>query len=169
MGLPHVFNYVLGQINLWVSFLILASLYGFLKYNEMKWDFVGSLLLGITIIIKPITFFIIPFLLLIKFDLKTKKLEIDFQKSIIRIIGFIFPLSLNLIIFLLYPQLWKGFFATNFTGKTLIRLNFSFSITRLILNLCVLFNIPIKHYIVFAIVGLFVVVLAVPCKIGVPP
>ncbi|GAG70298.1 unnamed protein product [marine sediment metagenome] len=34
IGLPQVFNYILGQINLYVTLLILLSLFVFLKYKD---------------------------------------------------------------------------------------------------------------------------------------
>jgi len=134
MGLPHLSNYILGQNNILVTFMIILSLYLFLKHDSIKMEFIASLLLGISIIIKPITITIIPFLLLIEFDRNSKRFKLDFIKSIIRIIGSLIPLALNLIYFILYPKLWDDFLQTNFTGTNPVDINFSFSLTKLIIN-----------------------------------
>ncbi len=145
MGLPHVLNYIYGQINLYITLFILLSLYIFLKFSDFKWQLLGSFILGISIIIKPTAFFLIPFLILINYDIKDKRLNFDFSRSLIRFIGVITPILLNFILFLLYPTLWEGFLDTNFTGSNPIALNFSFSITKLILNFCYYFNIPFNQ------------------------
>ncbi len=146
MAVPHIFNYILGQINLYVTYFILLSLYIFLKYNELRWQFIGSFILGLSIILKPTALFMIPFLLIINFDFKSrKKLTIDFSRTIIRLVGAILPLSLNIVFFLMYPKLWEGFIETNFTGSNPLTLNFSFSITKIIINFCYIYNIPFNQ------------------------
>ncbi len=155
MGLPHVLNYIYGQINLYIIFFILLSLYIFLKYDEFKWQLIGSILLGISIIIKPTAFFLIPFLIILNFDLERKKLSFNFFKSAIRIIGVIIPVLLNFIVFLLYPTIWEGFLDTNFTGSNPIALNFSFSITKLITNFCYFYNIPFNQiFVLLGVIGI---------------
>lgn len=155
MGLPHVLNYIYGQINLYITFFILLSLYIFLKYNTYKWQLLGSFILGISIIIKPTAFFLIPFLIILNFNLEKKKLKFDFIRSLIRIIGAITPVLLNFILFLLYPPLWEGFLDTNFTGSNPIALNFSFSISKLITNFCYFYNIPFNQ--LFILIGVIVI------------
>ncbi|MEE9376723.1 MAG: glycosyltransferase family 87 protein [Candidatus Lokiarchaeia archaeon] len=155
MGLPHVLNYIYGQINLYITFFILLSLYIFLKYDEFKWQLIGSIFLGISIIIKPTAFFLIPFLIIFNFDFEKKKLRFDLFKSAIRIIGVIIPVLLNFILFLLYPVIWEGFLDTNFTGSNPIALNFSYSITKLITNFCYFFNIPFNQiFVLFGVIGI---------------
>lgn len=155
MGLPHVLNYIYGQINLYITFFILLSLYIFLKYDEFKWQLIGSIFLGISIIIKPTAFFLIPFLIILNFDLERKKLSFNFFKSAIRIIGVIIPVLLNFIVFLLYPTIWEGFLDTNFTGSNPIALNFSFSITKLITNFCYFYNIPFNQiFVLLGVIGI---------------
>jgi len=134
MSLPNFFNYILGQINLYVTLLILLSLYIYLKYNGMKWELIASILLGISIIIKPITIFMIPFILIIHYDLISRKLKFDVTRSFIRLIGIVLPLSLNLIMFLILPNLLDGFIEANFTSSEPSQINHSFSITKLIIN-----------------------------------
>ncbi|MFX1394836.1 MAG: glycosyltransferase 87 family protein [Promethearchaeota archaeon] len=153
MSVTQIFNYLLGQINLYITFFILIALYIFLKYENLKWQFFGSLILGISIIIKPIAISLIPFLFIINLDFKRRrKLMIDVFTSIIRLIGVILPVSLNIFLFLLYPKLWEGFITTNFTGSNPTTLNFSFSITKLILNFCYVYNIPFNQIIIFIVV-----------------
>ena len=155
---PQMFNYILGQINLYITFFMLLALLIFLKHEELKWNLLGSIILGISIVLKPTAILLIPFLLVINYDLNHKHLRFDFLKSFIRIVGVIFPVSLNIIIFLLYPKLWEGFIKTNFTGGNPLTLNFSFSITKIILNICFMYNIPFNQIyvllVVFGIVGL---------------
>lgn len=152
MGLPNVLNYIYGQINLYITFFIVLSLYIFLKYNNLKWQFLGSLILGLSIIIKPTAFFLIPFLIILNYNLEKKKLVFDLSRSLVRIVGIITPVLFNLIPFILYPSLLEGFLDTNFTGSNPIALNFSFSISKLITNFCYVFNVPFNQLIVLLVV-----------------
>ena len=93
----------------YIIFFMLVSLYVFLKYEKLKWQLFGSIILGLSIVLKPQPLLLIPFLIVINYDLNRRRLIFDFFKSIIRIFGVIFPISLNIIIFLLYPKLWDGF------------------------------------------------------------
>ncbi len=162
MGLPQVFNYILGQINLYITFLLVLSLYFYLKYDTIKWNFITSIILGISVIIKPITLFLIPFIIIINFDLERKKFEVQFLKSIIRIVGFILPLSLNIFMFMIHPELLEGFISVNFTGNDAIIRNHSFSITKLIQNFLIIisfsqlssFQLPIFLTILLVIGGI---------------
>ncbi|MFX0007137.1 MAG: glycosyltransferase family 87 protein [Candidatus Hermodarchaeota archaeon] len=149
MGLPHVLNYIYGQINLYITFFIVLSLYIFLKYKDLKWQFIASFILGISIIIKPTAFLLIPFLIIINFSLEKKKIKVEFLKSIVRLTGVLLPVLLNLIPFFLYPTLFEGFLETNFTGSNPVALNFSFSITKLITNFCYFYNIPFNQLTLF--------------------
>ncbi|MFX1551134.1 MAG: glycosyltransferase family 87 protein [Promethearchaeota archaeon] len=149
MGMPHVLNYIYGQINLYITFFIILSLYIFLKYKNLKWEFIASLILGISIIIKPTAFLLIPFLFIINFNLEKTKLKVEFLRSLIRLVGVLIPVFLNFILFFSYPTLWEGFLETNFTGSNPVALNFSFSITKLITNFCYFFNIPFNQLIIF--------------------
>ena len=155
IGLPHLSNYFLGQNNLLVIFLIVLSLYLYLKYDNIEMEFIASLLIGISIIVKPITITIIPFLLFIEFDHTRKRFSFDFKKSIIRIIGSLIPLSLNLFYFLAYPALWNDFLQVNFTGTNPVELNFSYSLTKLIINGFYVFGVPYSQLLILFIILLF--------------
>ncbi|MFX1420619.1 MAG: glycosyltransferase family 87 protein [Promethearchaeota archaeon] len=156
MGLPNLFNYILGQINLYVTLLILLSLFLFLTREGLKWDLIASIILGFSVIIKPITIFMIPFLLILNFDYKQKKLNFDLQRSLIRIIGVILPILSNIFLFLLHPALWEGFLNTNFTGDEPVILNHSFSLTKIILNFFTFFNITFNPLLIFLLI-LFII------------
>lgn len=156
MGLPNLFNYILGQINLYITFLILLSLYLFLKYETLKWDFISSLILGISVIIKPITIFMIPFLLVVNFKFEQRKFKFNIKRSFIRLIGVLIPLSMNILFFLIYPALLRGFITTNFTGDEPIIVNHSFSMSKLILNFCIFFNIPYNSLLIILLI-LFII------------
>ena len=142
IGLPQLFNYILGQINLYVTLLILISLFIFIKKSDIKWQFIASVILGISIIIKPTTLFMIPFIIVIGYNYEKRKLTLNLTKSLARLIGVILPVALNLIMFLGYPNLLNGFLATNFTGSETVLLNHSFSITKIISNMFLYFGVP---------------------------
>ena len=142
IGVPQLFNYILGQINLYVTLLILLSLFIFIKNSDIKWQFIASLILGISIIIKPTTMFMVPFILIIGYNYKKRKITFNFTKSVLRLVGVALPLSLNVFMFLIYPDLLNGFLATNFTGSETVLLNHSFSITKIISNMFLYFGVP---------------------------
>ncbi|MFW9773051.1 MAG: glycosyltransferase 87 family protein, partial [Candidatus Thorarchaeota archaeon] len=156
MGLPHVLNYIYGQINLYITLFILVSLFILIKYKALKWQFVGTLILGLSIIIKPTAFFLIPFLLILRFDLGNKKLKFNILASLVRLFGVTLPVLLNFILFIIYPSLWIGFLDTNFTGNNPVALNFSFSITKIITNFFYFFNIPFNQ--LYVLIGVILLI-----------
>ncbi len=156
LSLPNLFNYILGQINLYVTFLILLSLLLFLKHEKVRWDFIASIILGISVIIKPITIFMIPFLIIIQFNYQEKKFEFEFLRTLIRLIGVILPLTLNFTFFIVFPTLWEGFISTNFTGEEPIILNHSFSLTKIITNFCIFYKISYNPLLILIII-LFII------------
>ena len=158
IGLPQIFNYVLGQINLYVTLFILLSLFIFIKYSDIKWQLIASVILGISIIIKPTTIFMIPFIILLGYDYEKKKIKLEFTKSFIRLLGVMLPLSLNLILFFIYPNLLNGFLTANFTGSETVLLNHSFSITKIISNMFLYLGVPSDE---LSVLPIFLVVLLV--------
>ena len=142
IGLPQVFNYVLGQINLYVTLLILLSLFVFLKFKEIKYQLLASIILGISIIIKPTAIFMIPFIIVLNYSYEKKRISFDLKLSFLRLFGVLLPLSLNVFMFLIYPDLLSGFLVTNFTGSETVLLNHSFSITKIISNILLYIGIP---------------------------
>ena len=156
MGLPQVFNYILGQINLYVTLLILLSLLYSIKIESSKSQFIAGIFLGISLIIKPTTIFMIPFLLMINYS--NKKFNFHLSHSIIRLLGVILPVSLNIIMFLVYPGLLEGFIARNLTGSDTLIVNHSFSLTKLISNIFLVFgmsdiNVLVIFLLILIIIG----------------
>jgi len=163
IGLPQIFNYILGQINLYVTLFILLSLFIFIKYSDIKWQLLASLILGISIIIKPTTIFMIPFIILLGYDYEKKKIKLEFTKSFIRLLGVIIPLLLNLILFFLYPNLLNDFLVANFTGSETVLQNHSFSITKIISNIFLYLGVPSNE---LAVLPIFLSVLLVIGGLG---
>ena len=158
IGVPQLFNYILGQINLYVTLFILLSLFIFIKYSDIKWQLIASIILGISIIIKPTTVFMIPFIILLGYDYEKKKFKLEFTKSFVRLLGVILPLLLNLILFFIYPNLLNGFLTANFTGSETVLLNHSFSITKIISNMLLYLGVPSDE---LSVLPIFLVVLLV--------
>ncbi|MFX0003488.1 MAG: glycosyltransferase family 87 protein [Candidatus Hodarchaeota archaeon] len=156
MGLPNLFNYILGQINLYITLLILVSLFLFLTREDLKWNLISSIILGFSIIIKPITIFMVPFLLVLNLRIKHSKFEFKALKSIVRIIGVVAPLTLNIFLFLIYPALWDGFLTANLSGSDPIMKNHSFSLTKIILNFFNFYSISNNPFLVLLIVLLII-------------
>ena len=158
IGVPQLFNYILGQINLYVTLFILLSLFIFIKYSDIKWQLIASIILGISIIIKPTTVFMIPFIILLGYDYEKKKFKLEFTKSFVRLLGVILPLLLNLILFFIYPNLLNGFLTANFTGSETVLPNHSFSITKIISNMLLYLGVPSDE---LSVLPIFLVVLLV--------
>ena len=158
IGVPQLFNYILGQINLYVTLFILLSLFIFIKYSDIKWQLIASIILGISIIIKPTTVFMIPFIILLGYDYEKKKFKLEFTKSLVRLLGVILPLLLNLILFFIYPNLLNGFLTANFTGSETVLLNHSFSVTKIISNMFLYLGVPSDE---LSVLPIFLVVLLV--------
>jgi len=142
LSLPQLFNYFLGQINLYITFFTIFSLYLFLKNEKIKMQFLASLILGISGIFKPITIFMVPFLILSHYNYNEKKFNFELSRSIVRSIGILLPLAINGIVFILYPKLWQDFIAINITGEANTLINYSFSITKLGTNFLFFMGVP---------------------------
>jgi hypothetical protein len=145
ISLPQLYNYILGQINLYVSLLILISLFIFLKHDSLKYDFAAGFMLGVSTILKPFTLFIIPFLFLLRFDLKEKKIYSNLQRSFTRLMGVALPIGFNFILFIAIPKLWADFLSINLIGGNPVDLNHSFSLTKLIINALYLLDIQFNQ------------------------
>jgi len=155
---PHFMNYALGQINNLITVFLLLALYLFLK-NSLFYEFLGGILIGISISIKPLAIFIIPFLIIINWNWKNKKLKIDFKRSGFRLCGLFVPILISVLFFILYPTLWQGFLDINLSGEyTEEGINNSISITRDILNLFYIMGVQSSKFIVFIIIVLIVAI-----------
>ncbi len=98
--LPQVLNYFLGQVNNFITFLILLSLYLFLKEGTLN-NLLGGLMLGISLSLKPLGILIIPFIVVIFYDRSLKKIKFEFKTTLLRILGCIIPILVSFIYFLL--------------------------------------------------------------------
>lgn len=155
---PHFMNYALGQINNLITVFLLLAVYFFLKNSSIS-DFLGGILIGISISIKPLAIFIIPFIIIINWNRTNKKLKIDFKRSSLRLFGVIIPILISVLLFVLYPTLWQGFVDINFSGEyTEEGINNSISITRAILNLFYIMGIQSSKFIIFIIIVLIVAI-----------
>ncbi|MEJ2278681.1 MAG: glycosyltransferase 87 family protein [Candidatus Lokiarchaeota archaeon] len=152
IGLPILFNYILGQINLLVVIFIFLSLLIFIKHDSLKYNLLAGIILGLSFLVKPITFLIIPFLLIIRYNKTKGAIIFEFQKSIIRILGVFIPVLLNIVFFLIFPKLLIGFIQTNLTGTEEYIMNFSFSITKLVTNFLYIFHISFNEFLIFLMV-----------------
>jgi hypothetical protein len=156
MAAPHILNYIYGQVNLIITCLLLFSLFIFTKKSSYKWQIVASAILGLSVIIKPTSIFLIPFLITLRLNITTKKIHLNLKESSVRILGALLPLSLNFVLFFLYPNLWNGFITTNFTGSSPSALNFSFSLTKIVTNLFYMYDIPNNQlFVLLTISGIF--------------
>lgn len=159
--LPQFMNYFLGQINTLVSFFILSSLLYFLK-DGIKNDFLGGLLLGIGILIKPTLILILPFILSLNYNRENRKLTFQFKKSLIRLLGSLILIMISGFYFLAYPQMLEDFIEVNLAGKYTynigdnLEINPSFSLTRIFLILFSLIELRINSFFVFIIITLFI-------------
>ncbi|MFX0132991.1 MAG: glycosyltransferase 87 family protein, partial [Candidatus Hodarchaeota archaeon] len=149
--LPQFMNFFLGQINILVSTFILSSLFYFLK-GGTKNDLLGGFLIGLGISIRPTLIFILPFLLLLNYNRKTKKLIFNFKETVMRLIGPMVFILISGIYFLIYPQMLTDFIDVNLAGKytyTLsegLEINPSFSLTRIILIFLGLIKVNVSGF-----------------------
>ncbi len=102
---PFFFDfYFFGQISSLLGFLLLLSLYFYLKKREL----LGSIFLGASLMVKPVPFFQILFLLFA--TLLSKNYKLLFKRFVFIII----PLVPDALIFLLVPGMLRGFLYVNF-------------------------------------------------------
>lgn len=157
--LPQLMNYFLGQTNVVVSFFILTSLFFFLKDN-LKFDFLGGISLGLGILFKPSLALLLPFIIFLNYDRETKKLEFQFKRTILRLLGPIILIILSGLFFIIYPQMVEDFIKVNLRGEYTyniegdLEINPSFSLTRIILILFQVLELDINYFLVFIIITL---------------
>jgi len=157
--LPQFMNYFLGQINIVVSFFILISLFYFLK-NDLRYDLIGGLFLGISISFKPSLILLLPFTFLLNYNRQNNKMEFQFKRTIVRLFGSIFPIILSGLFLVIYPEMINGFIEVNLTGEYTyniggdLEINPSFSLTRNLLILFQLLKIEFNSFVVFIIITL---------------
>ncbi len=153
--LPQFMNYFLGQINTLVSIFILTSVFYFLKGDD-KSNFIGGLMLGFAILIKPTLILLIPFILPVYYSKTTKKIDFQFKTTFIRLSGILILMLISSIYFIVSPGLLEGFIEVNFTGNytTIIGnldINASFSLSRNLITLFQLIEFNVSNFILFLI------------------
>ncbi|MBN2149962.1 MAG: DUF2029 domain-containing protein [Candidatus Lokiarchaeota archaeon] len=92
----HYSNFNQGQVGSVIAFLLVGSMFLYLKNHE----FVANLALGVALAIKPTSYFIVIFMLLFSGSLK---------KLITRGAVILMPICINAIIFLIVPVMLGGF------------------------------------------------------------
>jgi hypothetical protein len=142
MGVPHILNYIYGQVNLYVTLFVILALYLYLKNETLKDQILPSFLLGLSILIKPTSMFLIPFLVILRFDKKCKRFNFESQRSILRIGVVLIPIILNFIPFIIFPKMWSDFIYENISGSFPFSPNFSMSLTKNLMNFFYYFNVP---------------------------
>jgi len=95
-------SYLQGQLSSLISFLLVNSMYQMLKGNER----LGCLLVGISFAIKPTSYFIIIFMIIY---------SRTFKKALTRGFFIVLPNLINIVVFLVYPEMIRGFIYVNFT------------------------------------------------------
>ena len=154
---PQLMNYFLGQINILVSFFILASLFCLLKGGS-KNDFMGGLLLGFGILIKPTLILIIPFLIPLQYMRERKKFSFQFKQTILRLSGPIILIAISGLFFLIYPEMLADFIEVNLEGEYTyetgsdLGINPSFSLTRIVIIFFELLSLNFSNFIVFIVI-----------------
>lgn len=159
--LPQVLNYFLGQVNNFITFLILLSLYLFLKEGTLN-NLLGGLMLGISLSLKPLGILIIPFIVVIFYDRSLKKIKFEFKTTLLRILGCIIPILISFIYFLLYPCFLEAYIEINLTGEYTeeiegnVNINNSFSLTRIVLTFFDLLGLKLYAFLIFILITIII-------------
>ncbi len=96
--------FIQGQVTCLLAFMLLMSLYCYLHGR----DALGGIFLGISLMIKPITFLQIIFVLFSSLRVK------DFKTTLKRAVWIIIPLIPDLLWFIFMPGYFQGFLRVNF-------------------------------------------------------
>ncbi|MFX0100783.1 MAG: hypothetical protein ACFFCS_14500 [Candidatus Hodarchaeota archaeon] len=124
----HTIEYSLSQVDIYVNFFIVLSIYYFLEGKEH----VGYFWFSCSLIFKLTPVFVLPFLLLRKFKFKEALKQIksffslDFKarhglnvkQALKNIMFLVIPLIPSIIIFLIYPALIKSFININIVAPS---------------------------------------------------
>ncbi len=161
--LPQFMNYFLGQINILVSIFILSSLFYFLK-GGVKNDLLGGFLLGLGVSIRPTLIFVLPFLIVLNYNREARKFIFNFKKTVMRLLGSVILILISGVYFIIYPQMLIDFIDVNLAGKYTyaieggLKINPSFSLTRIILIFLQLIKVDINGFLIFIIIAILILV-----------
>ncbi len=159
-GLTALAIYLASPIQIWLilagnnsSFAALCLIGGYylLKTNKPFW---GGLVLGTSILFKPLLLCIIPFVI----ALRNRKLL--FKETVIRLVGFALPILPNMVLYLINPEIIRAFIEVTF-GMALSPL--TLSITALI---ALLFSIDQGIVFLFAFIPLEIILFIVYYRQG---
>jgi hypothetical protein len=154
---PQFMNIFLGQINTLVTFLILTSVYYFIKGGDRS-DLLGGIFLGLGILFRPSLILILLFIIPLTFNRKTKNFFFGLHQTALRFSGTLILLLGSGIFFLIYPEMLTDFIDVNLAGKytyTLeggIEINPSFSLTRIVLILLDIIGLNLPNFVVFILI-----------------
>jgi hypothetical protein len=145
---------LIGQITEIFIFFILISILivendNFNRYKLKCKDFILGFLLGLSISFKPFVFLLIPFFLKIYISYKSRVYEFEIKDTLIASCGFFLAISVNIIYWILYPNLIFDFIKINF--NTQLPNYPSSSITRIIIIIFNALNIQISEALVMLI------------------
>ncbi|MFX1275431.1 MAG: glycosyltransferase 87 family protein [Promethearchaeota archaeon] len=119
------------------------------RYEIKYANLIVGLLVGISMAYKPFAFLLIPILLKISFSYRNKKFQIEGKQIAITLIGFLIPFILNVLYFILYPNLITGFIRENSTSQ--FSDYPSTSITRIIFVFFSAFSLSISEIMILVI------------------
>ncbi|TXT65135.1 MAG: membrane protein of unknown function [Promethearchaeota archaeon] len=147
----HVIDYVQGQPNPYLAFLLLITLY-FFESSKRKpkkrflYNLMGGLCLGIASSFKLTLFIILPFVLI--YSLQNSDLKINIS----RLLGVFLIIIINGFFFLIQPKILSDFFILNLEGGfSYLECSFSISITRMVINSFGFFEIHISPMLIMII------------------
>jgi hypothetical protein len=147
----HVVDFIMGQPNPFLAFLLLLTLYFFenskSKQNKRYlYNLLGGVCLGIASSFKLTLFIILPFVLI--YSLRKSDLKINIS----RFLGVFLILLINGYFFLIQPDVLTDFFILNLEGGfSYLECSFSISITRMIINSFGFFELHISPMLIMII------------------
>ncbi len=109
--------YYIGQNSSFVTLFILLAYYLFKKSDhKIRNNLLGGFLISFAILSKPVALLLIPFLVIINIEFNgNKKIKIHIERSsIFRLIPVVFIIGINILLFLLIPNLLTDFIYSNF-------------------------------------------------------
>jgi len=148
---------LIGQITEIFIFFILISILilendNLNRYKLKFKDFILGFLLGLSVSFKPFAFLLIPFFLKIYISYKSRAYEFEIKETLIASCGFFLAISVNIIYWILYPNLIFDFIMINF--NTQLPNYPSSSITRIIIIMLNALNIQVPEALVMLILFL---------------
>ncbi|MBN2155304.1 MAG: DUF2029 domain-containing protein [Candidatus Lokiarchaeota archaeon] len=151
-------NLIIGQISEIYIFLVLLAVLFLENAKNPRYEhkfnfFFAGVMLGLSMIYKPFSILLLPFLFPIYLNLNKKHFSIDFKAIIHAITGFLLPISPNLYYWIKYPNYLPDFFAINASAQILDYP--STSITRIITSIFAMIGIRFSEFWFMVVIVLF--------------